>query len=167
MKWRKLCGWFAGRPRYSSRLNVTTREKSNFSSRCRRTSSWYIRSIVLPVANPRRSAGFLRTALAMTRAASRPSSSEFGFRTSSICPPLRALFCRVYEAAIGLAEPPNEQLVAVRAIKAQDVGNRFALGRVDQLTYAHQGLSPRNGEQFGGSSIGGSGVDLLVSIAEF
>src|SRR5258708_4839111 len=35
MKWRKLCGWFAGRPRYSSRLNVTTREKSNRSSWCR------------------------------------------------------------------------------------------------------------------------------------
>ncbi len=36
-----------------------------------------------------------------------------------------------------LSEPPNQELVAIRAIKAQDISNRFAFGGVDQLADAH------------------------------
>src|SRR6266436_5510281 len=167
MKWRKLCGWFAGRPKYSSRLKVTTREKSNRSSWCRRASSRYIPSMVLPVASPRRSAGFLRTALPTARAASRPSSSEFGFSISSISPPLGSPHCaRVDGIAENLPEPPDEELVAVRAIKAQNVGDSFSFCRVDQLAYTHERLSSRDREEFGSPGIGSRGVDFLVGVAE-
>jgi hypothetical protein len=51
--------------------------------------------MVLPVASPKRSAGFLRTALATTRAVSRPTSSGLAFNISSICP----FFSRIANSA--------------------------------------------------------------------
>src|SRR5262249_23064288 len=81
-----LCGWVAESPRYSSRLNVTTLEKSSASLRCRRTNSLYMPMVVLPVAKPSRIDGFLRMAWPTMRAASWASWSASGLRTSSIGP---------------------------------------------------------------------------------
>ena len=65
----------AARPTYSSRLNVTTREKSRSSSRCMRINSAYIPSGVLPVASPSTQVGRRRTRSATNWAARRLTPS--------------------------------------------------------------------------------------------
>ena len=66
----------------------------------------------------------------------------------------------------GLSKPADQELVTVRAIKAQNIGNGFAFRRVDQLTYAHEWLSARERKQLGSPGVGGRGVDFLVGVAE-
>src|SRR6266481_2766781 len=56
--------------------------------------------------------------------------------------------------------------MAVRAIKAQNVGDSFSFCRVDQLADAHERLSSRDREELGGPGIGSRGVDFLVGVAE-
>src|SRR5260370_15150285 len=126
-------------------------------------------TVVLPVARPRRRPGLRRTALATMRAASRPTSSGLGFSTNSMSEP-SSLFPQKTSAPApwrksqkqrpsSLAEPANQKLVPVGAIKAENIGNGFAFGGVDQLTNAQQGTSTRNGHQFRGAWIGGAGPD--------
>jgi len=57
--------------------------------------------------------------------------------------------------------------VAVGAVKAQDVEDDNAFGRVDDLTDAEERFAPGDSEKFGCARIGDSGVDFFVGVAEF
>src|SRR5260370_31449294 len=114
-------------------------------------------TVLLPVARPRRRAGLRRTALATMRAASRPTSSGLGFSTSSMSEP--SSLCPQKTSApapwrksqkqrpSSLAEPANQKLVPIRAIKAEHLGHGFAFGGINQMTDAQQGSSARNAHQ--------------------
>src|SRR5712692_858246 len=133
-------------------------------------------TVVLPVARPRRRAGLRRTALATMRAASRPTSPGLGFSTSSMSEP--SSLCPQETSApapwrksqkqrpSSLAEPANQKLVPVGAIKAQHIDNGFAFGGINQLTDAQQGSSTRNGHQLRSAWVGGRGIDFFVGVAE-
>src|SRR6266849_1267750 len=133
-------------------------------------------TVLLPVARPRRRAGLRRTALATMRAASRPTSSGLGFNTSSMSEP--SSLCPQKTSApapwrkpqkqrlSSLAEPANQKLVPVGAIKAQHIDNGFAFGGINQLTDAQQGSSTRNGHQLRSAWVGGRGIDFFVGVAE-
>src|SRR2546430_5680738 len=73
-----------GRPTYSSRLNVVTREKSICSALCSRTSSWYRPSGVDPVAMPSTALGLvLSTSTTICR--SEEHTSELQSQSNLVC----------------------------------------------------------------------------------
>src|ERR1700751_2237191 len=63
-------------------------------------------------------------------------------------------------------ETANHKIMAVRAVNAEHVDDRLALGGIDDLAGAQQGIATRHVEQFGGAGIGGGGVDFLIGVAK-
>jgi hypothetical protein len=61
-----------------------------------------------------------------------------------------------------LAESANDEIVPVRAIKAEHIHDGFAFGGIDQLANAQQGFAAGNRENIRDARVGGSRINLFV-----
>src|SRR5258708_1382785 len=109
----------------------------------------------------------------MSCAACRLISSSSRFRITSMQHPLRTVPYPEPEISMGqprnspaLPEAANDEIVPVRAVKAQHVHDRPAFGGIDDLANSEQRIAAGDGENPRDSRIGGGPVNFFFGIAE-
>src|SRR5258708_25308936 len=110
----------------------------------------------------------------MSCAACRLISSSSRFRITSMQHPLRTVPYPEPETSMGqprnspaLPEAANDEIVPVRAVKAQHVHDRPAFGGIDDLANSEQRIAAGDGENLRASRIGGGRGHFFCGIAEF
>src|SRR5260370_27194707 len=110
----------------------------------------------------------------MSCAACRLISSSSRFRITSMQHPLRTVPYPEPEISMGqprnspaLPEAANDEIVPVRAVKAQHVHDGRPFGGIDDLANSEQRIAAGDGESLRDSRIGGGRVNFFVGIAEF
>src|SRR5260370_18919163 len=110
----------------------------------------------------------------MSCAACRLISSSSRFRITSMQHPLRTVPYPEPEISMGqprnspaLPEAANDEIVPVRAVKAQHVHDRPAFGGIDDLANSEQRIAAGDGENLRDSRIGGGPVHFFVGLAGF
>src|SRR6266853_923292 len=110
----------------------------------------------------------------MSCAACKLISSSSRFRITSMQHPLRTVLypepeinMRRPKGIAALPEAANDEIVPVRAVKAQHVHDRLAFGGIDDLANSQQRIAAGDGENLRDSRIGGGRVNFFVGIAEF
>src|SRR5258706_14831301 len=100
--------------------------------------------------------------MAMSCAACKLISSSSRFRITSMQHPLRTVLypepeinMRRPKGIAALPEAADDEIVPVRAVKAQHVHDRLAFGGIDDLANSQQRIAAGDGENLRDSRIGG------------
>src|ERR1700747_1969148 len=70
------------------------------------------------------------------------------------------------ESVIESAVPPNDEIVAIGTIDAENIHQRFSVRGINKLANTQERFAAGHVEQFGGLRIGCSCVNFLVGIAQ-